>query len=397
MAALTPQWPDLTDTEAWAIWGIPLATFVLFLIIFNVWPVDSKGKSKTSSDGKPTELTGLLQKTDKVIRPGQANGDYSADWTTTFDLTILIFMTLSLGLLVVLTSIYKPSLWTNPIFWAYQAPKPIVMIVVSMGCGMICRALCDIDDKGYIQTNESSWFKVNYTRKVQHFMAYLVPLIVQTPESCNCEGTLETFWGQWLTVATFALMIKPVRESMKIFMLQFNSLDRPEDRPETLKWILVGNIIPGSLMILFWKAVFPEANSNLVLIFVFVTGIGDGLAEPVGITWGKHKYQAKGFQFSYKDVKEIVNGKEVTKKEMRFLSDTAYERSFEGSACVFLSGMLFTSMQHAYFNNSTEFWVCFWVQGPLMAYAEAVSPHTMDTPFLMGLGGLSIYLIITFL
>jgi hypothetical protein len=30
---------------------------------------------------------------------------------------------------------------------------------------------------------------------------------------------------------------------------------------------------------------------------------------------------------------------------------------------------------------------------PLMAYAEATSPHTLDTPFLMGLGGGALYVI----
>lgn len=30
---------------------------------------------------------------------------------------------------------------------------------------------------------------------------------------------------------------------------------------------------------------------------------------------------------------------------------------------------------------------------PLMTYAEARSPHTMDTPFLMTLGGLALFII----
>jgi dolichol kinase len=262
------------------------------------------------------------------------------------------------------------------------------MVTVSAFCGWICRRFCNTDADGYITTNESSWFRVNYTRKVQHFMAYLVPLLLPTPASCDCEGPLETFWSQWLTIGTFALMIKPVRESLDFFMLQFNSLDRPEDRPNTLEWILVGNIIPGSLMILFFKWLYPVDNQDLVLIFVFVTGIGDGLAEPVGITWGAHKYKASGFQMP------IIQDDDGRIQFRSFMSSTSYTRSYEGSACVFLSGMLFTSMNYMYFDNSTQFWVCFWLQGPLMAVAEAISPHTMDTPFLMGLGGLSIYCIL---
>jgi len=36
-------------------------------------------------------------------------------------------------------------------------------------------------------------------------------------------------------------------------------------------------------------------QEGLALIFVFITGIGDGLAEPVGITWGRHKYDKFAF------------------------------------------------------------------------------------------------------
>merc|ERR1719334_3061394 len=33
----------------------------------------------------------------------------------------------------------------------------------------------------------------------------------------------------------FLVLIKPIRERFDFFMLQFNSLDRPEDRPNTLQ------------------------------------------------------------------------------------------------------------------------------------------------------------------
>lgn len=218
-------------------------------------------------------------------------------------------------------------------------------------------------------TNESSTFKVNYTRKLQHFAAYAVPLFVKTPESCNCAGPLEDAWGDFITLLGFLVLIKPVRENISFFMVQFNSLDRPEDRPHTLKWIIAGNIIPGTLLIIFFRWLYAATGQeSLALIFVFITGIGDGLAEPVGITWGRHKYKTRGCFSPHK-----------------------YTRSWEGSACVFLSGMVFPSMCYASFANATQFWVAFCVLPPTMAYAEATSPHTMDTPFLMGLGGLILY------
>ena len=103
-------------------------------------------------------------------------------------------------------------------------------------------------------------------------------------------------------------------------MLQYNSMDRPEDRPNTLKWIVAFNIIPGTLLILIFPLLFaPLGQEDLVLIFVFVTGIGDGLAEPVGVYFGK-----RGNTHQYK-----VRSCTSTKK---------YIRSYEGSTCVWLSG-----------------------------------------------------------
>jgi len=391
-------WPEVSQIQLYEIYGIPVAAFVVFLIFFNIWPTyelaKPAAKKKEAKTGGADELAGLLDKEEGTtyLAAGECRGDYSKDWMESYDYTFLLLMSFVLALLIVWTGYEKPELFLNGTFWMYQAPKPIVMIVVSVLCGLICRKFTDgIDADGYIQTTKHSKFKVNYTRKVQHFMAYFIPLVIQAPESCNCDGLVETAWGEWLTLLTFLLMIKPIREASVIFMLQFNSLDRPEDRPDTLEWITLGNIIPGMLMILFFKSIFPVQNQELVLIFVFVTGIGDGLAEPVGITWGKHKYRCGGFQ------NPIVLGKEAGSCGIAFrsvFSNETYGRSYEGSACVFLSGMIFTSMQYQFFDNSTQFWVCFWLQGPLMALAEAISPHTMDTPFLMGLGGLSIFYIL---
>jgi dolichol kinase len=318
---------------------------------------------------------------------GVAAHDYSDDWTTTFDLVLVILMISLFLLLALVTTFTKPELWSNTEFWIYQTPKPIGMMSVSVLCGLLCRYLCgdggdgtgeSADEHGYIKSAKNYWFKVNYTRKVQHFCAYLIPLVIPTPVSCNCKGLLDTVWGMWFTLMSFCLLIKPIREACTFFMLQFNSMDRPEDRPFTLKWIVGGNILPGTACIIFFRWLYGPYNAeDLTLIFVFITGLGDGFAEPVGIWLGRHKYETGA----------LCSGKENIK----------YERSYEGSACVFLSGMLFTSMKYSVFQNSTQFWTCFWVMGPAVAYIEAVSPHTMDTPFLMCTGGFIIYACLVFL
>jgi hypothetical protein len=140
-------------------------------------------------------------------------------------------MGVSLLALIGATQLLHPELWSKGIFWGLLAAKFGLMMGVSVLGGLICRCYCDFDKKGYIMTTNSSWFKVNYTRKIQHFAAYMIPLVLKVPESCDCSGILNDFWSEWATLLGFLVLIKPVRESATVFMLQFNSLDRPEDRP----------------------------------------------------------------------------------------------------------------------------------------------------------------------
>lgn len=392
-------WPELTTTQETLIWAVPIGSFVLMVLVLGwLWPVTTLKSSRgndleaqaKSQAGAAQESSSLMsgsggdssssygaaeQPTAQVsntLLPGQVAGDYDEAWTSTFDFAFFLFMIACLVCLLGATTWLRPTLFHNTTFWMYQIPKLVIMFGVSGIGGLICRYFCEVDERGYIVTNVSSWFKVNYTRKLQHFAAYAVPLFVTTPASCACSGALEEAWGYWFTLIGFLVLIKPVRESSSLFMMQFNSLDRPEDRPHTLKWILVGNIIPGIFCIIFFRSLFAQtAQTNLVFIFVFITSIGDGLAEPVGITVGRHKYRTSSC-----------------------FSSRKYTRSYEGSACVALSALVFTALQYADFANATQFWACMIVLPPAMAYAEATSPHTMDTPFLMGLGGALIYLFI---
>lgn len=178
--------------------------------------------------------------------------------------------------------------------------------------------------------------------------------------------------GDFVTLFCFLLLIKPIRERSTLFMLQFNSLDRPEDRPHTLKWIVAGNVFPGLFVLLFFRWLFARTTqSDLVFILVFVTSIGDGLAEPIGIAFGKHKYSTS-----------------------TCCSKRKYTRSFEGSACVFLSGIVFPALQYADFETPMQLWLTMIILPFVVAYAEATAPHTMDAPVLMAATGLVLYTII---
>merc|ERR1719281_751169 len=91
---------------------------------------------------------------------------------------------------------------------------------------------------------------------------------------------------------------------------------------------------------------------NLCYIFAMVAGLGDGLAEPVGVHWGKHKYEVGAF----------MSG-----------SARKYTRSFEGSCTVALSTYIFVAMRWYLFPNATSFWLTMLMLPPLMTLAKAKS------------------------
>ena len=136
---------------------------------------------------------------------------------------------------------------------------------------------------------------------------------------------------------------------------------------------LFKEIIAVLIILIPFSVYFTSIDkSGLIFIPILINGLADGLAEPVGVYFAK-------------------TGKTHQYKVRSCTDEKKYVRSYEGSVCVWLSGHIFTAMEYAHFKTETSFWVCFWIMGPAMAIAEATSPHTMDTPFLMGLGGLIIY------
>jgi len=336
--------------------------------------VDLKISEQADRDSRmaAAQRTAAAEKQPQECVEGESAGNYDKPWTETFDLIFLIFMIAMFFVLLLWTYLQAPVLFNNLYFWLEQLPKVLIMMSVSLVGGYLCRYFCDVDEKGYIITNKSSAFKVNYTRKLQHFAAYLVPLLLHTRAAPEQRGVLTLSWGNWVTLLGFVIMIKPLRERFACIMLQFNALDRPEDRPNTLSWIVGGNILPGIVMIIFFRWLYSATglDPDMTYIFLFITGIGDGLAEPVGIYFGKHKYWTASC-----------------------FGDRRYQRSFEGSACVFISSLVFCSAFWYTFKTAWQFWISMILLAPVMTYAEATSPHTIDTPFLMGWGGLILFLV----
>lgn len=126
-----------------------------------------------------------------VCLEGESAGDYRQPWTETFDFVFLILMGAMLAGLCVWTQLTHPMLWHNWRFWVGQLPKLGLMILVSLIGGALCRYFCKVNRFGYIVTSKSDAFKVNYTRKLQHFAAYLIPLLVRTHAARGIEGQPE--------------------------------------------------------------------------------------------------------------------------------------------------------------------------------------------------------------
>ncbi len=298
----------------------------------------------------------------KVLMPGDAAGSYDEKWTKTFDLKFLIMWIILFVLLLSWTIVYDPNLFNATAFFKRAAVKLFIMMILALLGGMLCRHYCNTDEKGYITTSKNKWFKVNYTRKIQHFAAYLVPLI--SPPTAPL-GILPHLWESLFVLFMFLVLIKPIREFSKFFMLQFNSLDRPEDRPNTLKWIILGNLLPGLLLITIFKPLF-ETHLHLPLlasVVVLTVAIGDGLAEPVGTYLGKKKYVVPSWNLKHR-----------------------YVRSYAGSACVFITALIFLFLFREQFANPQELWTAVILFPPIMTFSEAFAPHSMDTPVMMLIG-----------
>ncbi len=210
--------------------------------------------------------------------------------------------------------------------------------------------------------------KVNYTRKINHFALFSIPFLLDNffPVEASLESLL---LGSFLAVSGLIIYIKPIRDNSSIISRMFLSFDRPEDRPNTLLWLstqlIVGYLILIPIIIYFYKIGY----GTLIILPILVNGIGDGLAEPVGVRFGRLKY-----------------------KTFALFSKIKYERTIEGSACVFFTSIIVIFFFRSEFTSS-ELILAIILFPIIMTLAEAFAPHTWDTPFLFLFGYLSLYII----
>lgn len=238
----------------------------------------------------------------------------------------------------------------EPAFWLNQVTRVLILYATAYITGL------------WVQR---SGVKVNYTRKINHFVLFFLPhLLMRLNPFTPTMAT--TVAGAVIGVLTLAIYLRPVRRHYPMVSTMFSSFDRPEDRPFTLFWLST-QIIASYIVIVFLMVFVMDAHHyDFVLIPILINGIGDGLAEPVGIRFGRHTYRTRAL---------------FTKK--------TYVRSFEGSACVFITAVIAIMIYRPLFTPS-QFAAALLIIPIMMTVAEAFSPHSWDSPFLFLVGGISL-------
>ncbi|WP_166831439.1 diacylglycerol/polyprenol kinase family protein [Thalassoroseus pseudoceratinae] len=211
--------------------------------------------------------------------------------------------------------------------------------------------------------------KVNYTRKLNHFVLFmlpiaLAPLLPYEPNVWTISASAVVF------LATTAIFSRPIRERFSIVRTAFASVDRPEDRPYTLCWIITQALAAYATLVGVFFVLRAWGDPRLITIPLLITAIGDGLAEPVGVRFGRHRYRV-----------------------MSWVSGREYVRSWEGSACVLVSSVVILLCMSSLLTTTQLICLLLFLP-PLMTLIEAVAPHSWDAPFLYVVGGGTIAIVL---
>lgn len=242
---------------------------------------------------------------------------------------------------------------------------------------------------------------VGYTRKALHFSSFFLPFAVNEIVSVPSHFSI-TLLKFWLILIVYVLATKPIRRKFYLAGLLFRAIDRPDDRPHTLFW-MVSQFLSSSIIILLASIVFiswedDETNypedftDQLMLILVFINGLGDGLAEPVGVKFGK--YQPCGISLKYKTRGYWLETENNERKCPNILFKYDYfTRSYPGSFMVWLVSLVSILALNEPFIDD-QLWIGAVFIPPLMTLTEAYSPRTWDSPFLFLIGAIALGLLV---
>lgn len=208
------------------------------------------------------------------------------------------------------------------------------------------------------------WFhaRVAYTRKLMHFVTFALPWVLQ--QSFGLQADLRiAILAAFLVPLHMLIFVEPIRRRSTIVATMFSGFDRPEDRPYTLWWMVSQYAAVYFVYAALYGGMIYRNTTGWMIIPLMVMAIGDGLAEPVGVRFGKHPYTTTA-----------LNG---TRK---------YRRTWEGSACVFITGLIVVLACSPWF-TTRQLLVTLAVIPISGAVLEAKAPHTWDQPvMLLGMG-----------
>ena len=134
--------------------------------------------------------------------------------------------------------------------------------------------------------------KVNYTRKVVH-ISYFIAQLLDILLIDYHKNFYTEIWNIWIILLLLFLANEKFRNKIRFLEIMYKAIDRPEDKPYTLFWFST-QIISTLFVIIPFSIYFSSLDKvSLIFIPILINGLADGLAEPVGIRFGKHKYKTK--------------------------------------------------------------------------------------------------------
>eukprot|EP01083_Nonionella_stella_P262660 892960_1 len=245
----------------------------------------------------------------------------------------------------------------------------------------------------------------NYTRKIGHIVFFVFPVVAAGGIDAFVESessayddiheasqfafvniTLDVLWAFWANQSWIFLQIRPTRKVANYICGNTRSkrkcrwcnccentmdgYERPEDRPNHILWIQTQMTLTYFVLfaLSFW---WSSLNAGLqILIPTIIGGLGDGLAEPVGVKFGKdccgidNRYTTHGCCTKYD-----------------------YTRSVAGSSMVLLSGYVGVALAYPAY-TMWQFVIAMVIVPPIGCIVEAKAPHTLDNPFIAAITGI---------
>ena len=278
---------------------------------------------------------------DEFIPPKTNLLDHIKSKSSLIFLLSFIFIISSAIILITLTLLNNDN--HDRRFWYNQLSKYILLVLIQYGMALLV-----------IYKN----VKVNYTRKVVHISYFILPQLLDNFILHFEKDQYTEFWTCWIIFFLLFLIAKPFRSRFKFIDTLFKAVNRPEDVPYTLIWFSTQIVSTLSVIIPFSIYFYHIGHPEWIYIPILINGLADGLAEPVGVKYGKHKYEVKALG-----------------------SDRIYTRSYEGSACVYIVSLIIVGVFFKVFtiNQFVFNIICI----PLFStIIEAISPHTWDNPII---------------